>query len=194
MCIYIFNGHFIIKIFIHNQSLSQKSTGQNSFLIAKEGGGREGSSRAGTRRGLLLLPCPTTHRGEEHHCAALAQATAAASSRHSISPKKCLPPLPRVWLQNCCCQDHHLSNSPSPDTSKMGLELASSDASCESPRSLHFLLFQMFVISTKPRFWSTFVFTRCYFILGLKIFTNFFPLEDFPCFFSVENMLLVGIV
>lgn len=103
-------------------------------------------------------------------------------------PQKWLPASPRVGLPTCCCQDHHLSKSASPDTSKMGLEPASSDAHRESPRSPHFLMFHMFAISTKPWFWSTFVCTRCYFTLGLKIFNNFFPPEDFLRFFSVENL------
>lgn len=43
---------------MQNWSFSQKSTEQNSFLITKEAGGREGSGRAGTPRELLLFPAP----------------------------------------------------------------------------------------------------------------------------------------
>lgn len=53
-CIYIYNTRFIISL--HNLSFSPKSTEQNSFLIAMEAGGREGSSRAGRHiRGCCFL-------------------------------------------------------------------------------------------------------------------------------------------
>lgn len=53
ICIYIYNMHLIIKISIHNNFPKNL---QKSFLTAKGAGGREGSSRAGTWRKLLLFP------------------------------------------------------------------------------------------------------------------------------------------
>lgn len=132
------------------------------------------------------------YRGEEHHCAALTQATAAGSSRHSISPKSVSLLYPGCDSKTAAAKIIIFQTVH--NTSKMDLELASSDAYCESPRSL---MFQMFVMSMKPWFCSAFVFTRCCFILGLKIFNQFFPQEDFSmCFFLWQtcNTLLVGIV